>query len=84
MGGLIKNPGDLNGLILLCNLFSENILLNVCKRRRRKFCSQVPVDQLDRFFFFFFFYHVVFAFPEKSVLPLLDFSVLILTFSVKL
>lgn len=35
-------------------------------------------------FFFFFFYHVVFAFPEKSVLPLLDFSVLILTFSVKL
>ena len=55
MGGLIKNPGDLNGLILLCNLFSENILLNVCKRRRRKFCSQVPVDQLDRFFFFSFF-----------------------------
>ena len=40
------------------------------------------MDQLDRFFFFFaFFYHAVFASPEKSILPLLDFSVLILTFS---
>ena len=42
------------------------------------------MDQLDRFFFFSFFYHAGFASLEKSVLPLLDFSVLIITFPVNL